>query len=109
MAVDAHPSRKPGLPRKPPATSTTAGTINKMPAKGGSSGQANVNYGACHEVNVKPSHKSERHYDFNEGVSMGSSSEGRAPRPGKEQPQEGPKKGQRASRPGDEKGNDEPG
>jgi hypothetical protein len=108
MAVDKHPSRRPSPPRKPPATSTTAGTINKIPC-GDGSGQSGVDYGFRHEVNVKPSHKSERHYDFNEGMSMGSSSEGRAPRPGKEQPQEGPKKGQRAGRPGDEKGNDEPG
>lgn len=91
MAVDQHPSRRPSPPRKPPATSTTAGTANKMPAS--ASGQAGVEYGARHQLQVKGG-KSEMSHHF-------TSSDGRAPRAGKEQPQEGGK-ATRASEPGDE-------
>lgn len=98
MSVDKHPSRSPSPPRKPPATSTTAGTINKMKER--DSGQAGVEYGARHELKTMNPAKSEMSHHF-------TSSEGRAPRAGKEQPQEG--KASRASRPGDERSNDEPG
>jgi hypothetical protein len=98
MAVDEHPSRRPSPPRKPPATSTTAGTINKMPAK--DSGQTGVDYGARHEVQVKNPNKSEMGHHF-------TSSEGRAPKAGREEPQEGPKG--RAGKVGDENSADEPG
>jgi hypothetical protein len=86
MAVDKHPSRKPSPPRKPPATSTTAGTINKIP-EGSGSGQAGVSYGFHHELNIHPSHKSEMAHHF-------------APSAGREQPQEGTVS--RAHKPGDE-------
>lgn len=99
MAVDQHPSRRPSPPRKPPATSTTAGTINKMPAS--SSGQEGVEYGARHELKTMNPAKSEMSHHF-------TSSEGRAKSPGREQPNEGGRK-ERASRPGDENSSDEPG
>lgn len=98
MAVDKHPSRKPSPPRKPPATSTTAGTMNKMPES--ASGQAGVEYGFRHELKVGNAAKSEMAHHF-------TSSDGKAPRAGREMPNEGSVS--RASRPGDEKGNDEPG
>jgi hypothetical protein len=60
MAVSKHPSEKTEAPRRPPATSTTSGGINKETH----SGQEGVHYGFRHEVNVKPAHKSERAYDF---------------------------------------------
>lgn len=62
MAVDQHPSRRPSPPRKPPATSTTDGTINKM--KASASGQPGVEYGARHEVQVKNPAKSEMAHHF---------------------------------------------
>lgn len=102
MAVDKHPSRAPSPPRKPPATSTTAGTINKIPCDSGS-GQAGVEYGFRHELSVKPPHKSEMSGHFQDWTE----SEGRAPRAGKEHPNEGGVS--RASRPGDENSADEPG
>jgi len=85
MAVDVHPSRRPSPPRKPPATSTTAGTINKMKER--DSGQPGVEYGARHEVQVKNPNSSEMAHHF-------------AARAGREQPQEGSVS--RASKPGDE-------
>ena len=103
MSVDKHPSRRPSPPRKPPATSTTAGTINKIPCNKGS-GQAGVEYGFRHELSVKSSSKSEMAHHFRDGMG---SSEGKAPRAGKEQPQEGTVS--KAKRPGEEKSNDEPG
>jgi hypothetical protein len=57
MAVSPHPSVKPSPPRKPPATSTTAGTVNKMPM--GASGQEGVPYGFRHEVRQMDGAKSE--------------------------------------------------
>jgi len=91
MAVDQHPSRRPSPPRKPPATSTTDGTINKM--RESASGQPGVEYGARHELRTMNPAKSEMAHHFG-------SSEGRAPRAGREQPNEG--KASRASKPGDE-------
>lgn len=88
MAVDQHPSRRPSPPRKPPATSTTAGTVNKMPAS--ASGQAGVEYGARHELKTMGG-KSEFAHHF-------TSSDGRAKSPGREQPNEGTVS--RASKPG---------
>lgn len=84
MSVDKHPSRKPALPRKPPATSTTDGHKNVMHS---GSGQAGVPYGFRHEVNVKPSHKSEMKHHFEDSGAL----------PG------------HVGRPGIEKANDEPG
>ncbi len=98
MSVDKHPSRMPSPPRKPPATSTTDGTCNKMHAS--ASGQSGVEYGFRHEIKTMNPAKSEMAHHF-------TSSEGRAPRAGKEQPEEGPRG--RASRPGDENSADEPG
>jgi hypothetical protein len=100
MAVDRHPSRKPAAPKKPPATSTTEGTCNKIH----SSGQDGVPYGFRHELSVKPAHKSEMAHHFGNAYTGGKSGAGH---PGKEHPQEG--KASRAKRPGDEKANDEPG
>lgn len=65
MAVSKHPSVKPSAPRKPPATSTTAGTVNKIPSHEGTRDGGGT-YGFKHEVNVKPSHKSERAHDFHD-------------------------------------------
>ena len=93
MAVDMHPSRRPTPPAKPPATSTTAGTINKM--KASDSGQKGVEYGARHELHVKDPNSSEMSDHFH------------ASKPGKEHPNEG--MASKAMRPGDERGNDEPG
>lgn len=90
MAVDQHPSRRPSPPRKPPATSTTDGTINKMDAS--ASGQEGVDYGARHQLKTM-SGKSEFSHHF-------TSSEGHAKSPGREHSNEGPKG--HASKPGDE-------
>jgi hypothetical protein len=100
MSVDSHPSRKPAAPKKPPATSTTEGTCNKVH----SSGQDGVPYGFRHEINVKPSHKSELAHHFKDAYTGG---KGGAGHPGKEAPNEGSVS--RASRPGDEKSDDSPG
>lgn len=58
------PSVAPGLPRKPPATSTTYGTVNTIP-DGGSKGnnQSGVPYGAVHRA-LKVCTTSERAGDF---------------------------------------------
>ena len=103
MAVDKHPSRRPSPPRKPPATSTTDGQANTVSKT--RTGGADMEYGSRNgkDLRIMAPHKSERHYDFK---SMGSS-EGKAPKAGREESQEGPKG--KASRPGDERGNDEPG
>lgn len=82
MAVDTHPSRRPSPPRKPPAAAPTVGV----------SGQPGVGYGTHHKVKTMGG-KSEFAHHFG-------SSEGRAPKAGREQSQEGPKG--RASKPGDE-------
>jgi len=63
MAVDKHPSRKPSLPSKPPATSTTAGTANKIPASFGKA-QGGGSYGFRHGINPKDPSKSERAADL---------------------------------------------
>lgn len=54
------PSQKPALPRKPPATSTTEGTVNTI---GGANQQAGVEYGAKHRA-LKVCTTSERAGDF---------------------------------------------
>lgn len=102
MPVDKHPSRRPSEPRKPPATSTTAGTINKIPCNKGS-GQEGVEYGFRHELSVKSPNSSEMAHHFKDYTS----SEGRAPKAGKEHPQEGGVS--RAGHVGDENREDEPG
>lgn len=94
MAVDSHPSRRPSEPRKPPATSTTAGTINKMPAS--ASGQAGVEYGARHEISVKPAHKSEMAHHFAPHAGHEASNEPSSHKVG------------HAGHPGDENAQDEP-
>lgn len=91
MAVDKHPSRAPSPPRKPPATSTTDGTVNKM--RESASGQAGVEYGFRHELRPMNPNKSEMAHHFG-------SAEGRAKSPGREQSNEGYTS--RASKPGDE-------
>ncbi len=103
MAVDTHPSRRPSPPRKPPATSTTDGQPNTVSKTG--TGGANMEYGSRNgkDLRVTPGHGGERNHDF---MPMGGG--GKAPKAGREMPNEGGKK-ERASRPGDEKGNDEPG
>jgi len=103
MAVDQHPSRKPSLPKAPPRTSTTQGTDNVLTGSH-ASGQPNVNYGFRHEVEVNAAHKSEMAHHFHDHHPA------KAHYPGKEAPNEPPgHKMPRASRPGDEKHNDEPG
>lgn len=103
MAVDKHPSRRPSPPRKPPATSTTDGQPNTVGRT--MTGDGWMEYGSRNGKNmnlkVVHDHGSERHSDF-----MGFS-EGKAPKAGKEHPNEGTTS--RAKRPGDEKHNDEPG
>lgn len=54
------PSQKPSLPRKPPATSTTEGTVNTI---GGANQQDGVEYGAKHR-SLKVCTGSERSGDF---------------------------------------------
>jgi hypothetical protein len=105
MAVDRHPSRSPGLPRKPPPTSTTDGQPNTVGKTMQGPGIGEVEYGSRNgkhlSLKIVHDHGSERAHDF-----MGFS-EGKAPKPGHEAPNEG--KASRAKRPGDEKGDDEPG
>jgi hypothetical protein len=55
------PSVKPSLPRKPPATSTTMGTVNAMPEN--ANDQPGVPYGAIHRA-LKVVTSSERSDDF---------------------------------------------
>lgn len=83
MAVDVHPSRRPSLPRRPPAVAPTKGE----------SGQPGVEYGARHNVSVKSPNSSEMAHHF-------TSSDGSARKAGKEQSNEGTVS--RASKPGDE-------
>ena len=83
MAVDKHPSRKPAEPYKPPRTSTTSGEDNKETI----SGQAGVHYGFRHEITVHDGESTMKHH-FTGGS---------------------PSHKWSADRPGDEKGNDEPG
>lgn len=107
MGVDKHPSRRPSEPRRPPATSTTAGTINKMPES--ASGQAGVEYGARHELSVYDGAEStmEHHFhDHGHPIHKLSADRGFAPHAGKEHPDEGTTS--RDSRPGDENKEDEP-
>lgn len=83
MAVSPHPSVKPSKPYKPPATSTTQGTINKI--DGNASGQHGVHYGFRHEISVKNPNRSEMAAHFTshkEGSNEGSTS--RASKPGSE-------------------------
>ncbi len=61
MAVDKHPSRAPAKPYKPPATSTTSGTKNKIEH---GSGQCDVEYGFRHELQVKNPNRSEMSSHF---------------------------------------------
>ncbi len=82
MAVDKHPSRAPAKPYKPPATSTTSGTVNKVEA----SGQGSVPYGFRHEIQVKNPNRSEMAAHF--------TSKGEAPNEGT---------AAKAAKPGDEK------
>ena len=63
MPVSPHPSVKPTSPRKPPATSTTQGTVNKVSGSGGSD-QAGVNYGFGGSIKVSDPSKSERAGDI---------------------------------------------
>jgi hypothetical protein len=95
MAVDQHPSRRPSPPRRPPPTSTTDGQPNTVAKTG--TGDGMMTYGSRNGKNLQigTPHKSERAHDF-------TSSEGRAKPAGREEPQEGPKKGERASKSGDE-------
>lgn len=83
MAVDKHPSRAPALPKKPPATSTTSGSINKIPAHLGSA-QGGGDYGFRHELSVKPAAKSEMSAHF-----YSTGADGSAGKVGKEAPNEG--------------------
>lgn len=61
MAASPHPSVKPSKPRKPPATSTTCGTVNKIDAS--CSAQPGVPYGFRHQVRVSDPSISERRGD----------------------------------------------
>jgi hypothetical protein len=104
MAVDKHPSRKPSPPRKPPATSTTDGQANTVGKT--MTGDGMMEYGSRNgkDLRIASPHKSERAHDFKAYTS----NEGKAPKAGKEEANEGGK-ATRAGRVGDEKGNDEPG
>lgn len=79
MAMDRHPSRKPGQPRRPPATSTTSGMPNKIEGRAKATGEdaqygfkheanlsEHVPYGSTHKVAVKPAHKSEMAHHFSD-------------------------------------------
>jgi hypothetical protein len=103
MAVDVHPSRKPGLPRKPPATSTTDGQPNTVSKT--MTGAGMMEYGSRNgkDLRVTAGHGTDRASDF---MPMGANS-GKAPKAGKEASNEGPKG--KASRPGSENSADEPG
>jgi len=107
MAVDRHPSRAPGMPRKPPPTSSTDGQPNTVAKTEQGPGIPDIVYGSRNgklmNLKIVHDHGSERHHDF-----MGFS-EGKAPKPGKEQANEGPMRGSKAGRPGDERKSDEPG
>ena len=119
MAVDKHPSRHPSPPRVPPKSHTTAGTINKIPAHDGKM-QGGGTYGFRHEVEVHPDATTstmahhfhdmgaKKPHKWSADKGYGAHHEGR--HPGKEEPNEPsghhmPK----ASRPGIEKHDDEPG
>jgi len=111
MAVDMHPSRRPMPPAKPPASSTTQGTIDKMKGSG-ASGQAGVEYGFRHELQVHGDSTTMAHHFNNFGGKIHPKS---ADKPihssathNGEAHMEGKMKG-KAMRPGDERGNDEPG
>jgi hypothetical protein len=105
MAVDRHPSRMPSPPRKPPPTTTTDGQANTVSRT--ETGDGTMEYGSRNgkDLRVTAGHGTERAHDFKD---WGSSSEGRAPKAGREMANEGGRK-ERASRPGDEKADDEPG
>lgn len=101
MAVDKHPSRRPSPPRRPPPTSTTDGQPNTVGKT--MTGDGMMQYGSRNGRNMRlevKSSESEFAHHFQD-------SRGSASRPGKAQPQEGT--ASRASRPGDQKSNDEPG
>lgn len=51
MPVDQHPSRKPSLPRRPPATSTTDGSPNTVRSTG--TGDGMMNYGCGNGDDLK--------------------------------------------------------
>lgn len=105
MAVDKHPSRMPSPPRRPPATSTTDGQPNTVGKT--MTGDGWMEYGSRNgkhlSLDVHAGYKAERAHDF-EPFHPG---ERAAPKAGKAMPNEGT--ASRASRPGDEKGNGEPG
>lgn len=96
MAVDQHPSRRPSPPRKPPATSTTDGQANTVSKT--ETGDGMMEYGSRNgkDLRVTKGHGTERAHDF---MPYGAS-EGKAPKAGKEQSNEGTTS--RASKPGDE-------
>lgn len=104
MAIDKHPSRMPSPPRKPPATSTTDGQANTVSKT--MTGDGMMEYGSRNgkDLRVTKGYGTERAGDFKSFTS----SDGKAPRPGKEASNEGGRK-ERASRPGDENSSDEPG
>lgn len=101
MSVDKHPSRRPSEPRRPPPTSTTDGQPNTVGKT--MTGDGWMEYGSRNgkDLRVVEGHGGTRSHDFY------GFSEGKAPKAGKEHPQEGT--ASHAKRPGDEKRNDEPG
>lgn len=100
MAVDQHPSRRPSPPRKPPATSTTDGQPNTVSRTENGGGM--MEYGSRNgkDLRVVAGHGTDRAHDFSDFTK----GEGKAPKAGKEQPQEGTVS--RANKPG---GNDNEG
>jgi len=102
MAVDKHPSRTPTPPRKPPATSTTDGQANTVGKTMTGSGW--MEYGSRNgkDLRITKGFGTDRAHDF-----MPAGAAGKAPKAGKEQSQEGTVS--KASRGGDQRGNDEPG
>jgi hypothetical protein len=106
MAVDIHPSRPPGLPRKPPATTTTDGQANTVSKT--MQGWGLMEYGSRNggDLKITGGSGSERANDFKAYTA----SDGEAPAAGAKQSQEPPgHKVGKVARPGDEKANGEPG
>jgi len=106
MAVDKHPSRRPTPPRKPPRTSTTDGQANTVGKT--MTGDGWMEYGSRNgkDLRITAGHGTERAHDFR----AWGSSEGKAPKAGREQVKEGTSGEARSvGRAGDEKKSGEPG
>ncbi len=108
MAVEVHPSRRPSPPKKPPATSTTDGQPNTVAKT--MQGWGKMEYGSRNgkDVRIVADGGGEMGHHFRDFTNKGSIKD--ASSPGAEAADEPPgRKAGKVSRPGDEKGNDEPG